>query len=172
VETSKARHIGVLGTARTIEDTYIAELIARYDPDCALTAIAAPELVDFVEYRYAASSAEERLAAVLPYIDQFRGAGADAIVLGCTHFLFLLDTFKAAAGDLRIHDSVAGVSHRAEALLDQGNLRAGPVSSVEAAGRENMLLVTGTGPLEPSWQDRASAFGLTLSRYADQVSLP
>jgi glutamate racemase len=123
-ETSKARHIGVLGTGRTIRDPYIAELAARYGPDCALTVIAAPDLVDFVEHRYAAASAEEHLAAALPYIERFRRAGADAIVLGCTHFLFLLDTFKAAAGDLSIHDSVAGVSHRAEALL--ADMQAGP----------------------------------------------
>lgn len=155
VETSKKRHIGVLGTARTIHDPYIAELAARYGPDCALTAIAAPDLVDFVEHRYAAAGAEERLLAVLPYIEEFRRAGADAIVLGCTHFLFLLDTFRTAAGDMSIHDSVEGVSRRVEALLDQGNLRADP----EAGGRTAILLVTGSGPLEPSWQERALAFG-------------
>jgi glutamate racemase len=157
-EASKARHIGVLGTARTINDPYIAELAARYGPDCALTAIAAPDLVEFVEHRYAAAGAEERRAAVRPYIDEFRRAGADAIVLGCTHFLFLLDTFKAAAVDMSIHDSVEGVSRRVEALLDQGNLRADPA----ALGRKNVLLVTGSAPLEPSWQERATTFGAVV----------
>jgi glutamate racemase len=157
VEASKARHIGVLGTARTIGDPYIAELAARYGPGYLLTAIAAPDLVDFVEHRYAAANAEERLAAVLPYIDQFRRAGADAIVLGCTHFLFLLDVFKTAAGDMSIHDSVEGVSRRVEALLDQGDLRAGQ----GAGGRATILLVTGSSPLEPVWQERAGTFGLS-----------
>jgi glutamate racemase len=154
-EASRKRHIGVLGTARTIDDPYIAELAARYGPDCALTAIAAPDLVEFVEHRYAAAGAQERQSAALPYINEFRRAGADAIVLGCTHFLFLRDTFKAAAGDMSIHDSVEGVSRRAETLLDQGNLRADPA----LGGRKNILLVTGNGPLEPSWQERALAFG-------------
>jgi glutamate racemase len=155
VEASKTRRIGVLGTARTIADPYIAELAARYGPDCALTAIAAPDLVDFVEHRYDAAGTEERLGAVLPYITEFRRAGVDAIVLGCTHFLFLLDSFKAAAGDMSIHDSVEGVCRRAEALLDQGEQWAGPADG----GRENILLVTGSLPLEPSWQERAAAFG-------------
>ncbi|GHT82149.1 glutamate racemase [Spirochaetia bacterium] len=154
VEASKKRHIGVLGTDRTIADPYIADLAARYGPDCALTAIAAPDLVDFVEHRYAAAGVEERFAAALPYIDRFRRAGADAIVLGCTHFLFLRETFKAAAAGMSIHDSVAGVTRRVEALLDQGDLRAGP-----SAGRENILLVTGSGPLESVWRERAAAFG-------------
>ena len=159
IHSSKKRHIGVLGTSRTIGDPYIAELAAETGPDCVVTAIAAPDLVDFVEYRLAASGPDDRLRVVSPYIEQFRRAGADAIVLGCTHFLFLLDTFKAAAGDMSIHDSVEGVSHRAEALLDQGDLRA---ACSEGGDREYTLLVTGKGPLEPVWQERAKAFGLTL----------
>jgi glutamate racemase len=116
--------------------------------------------VDFVERRYASSSAGERLAMALPYIDQFRQAGADAIVLGCTHFLFLKDTFTQAAGDLSVHDSVEGVCHRAETLLDQGDLRAAPSSAARVS--ERVMLVTGNRPLEPSWEDHARAFGLTL----------
>jgi glutamate racemase len=160
---SKRRHIGVLGTDRTIRDPYIAELAARFGPDCAVTALAAPGLVDFVEHRYALASEGERRQAVLPYIDEFCRAGADALVLGCTHFLFLRADFKAAAkGELSIHDSIEGVSRRAEALLDQGGLRAdGAANSPEA-----LLLVTGPTPLESVWEERAQAFGLTLC--ADQ----
>ncbi|MFP3041807.1 glutamate racemase [Treponema primitia] len=164
VLASKKRHIGVLGTSRTIGDPYIAELTAEFGADCALTAIAAPDLVEFVEHRYAESDAQERLAAVLPYINQFRSAGVDAIVLGCTHFFFLQDVFKAAAWDMSIHDSLDGVSHRVEALLDQGDLRA------EAGGRENILFITGKGSPEPVWQERARAFGLTLRTEQDYCS--
>ncbi|AEF84925.1 glutamate racemase [Treponema primitia ZAS-2] len=164
VLASKRRHIGVLGTDRTIRDPYIAELAARFGPDCAVTALAAPDLVDFVEHRYALAGEEERRSIASPYIEEFRRAGADAIVLGCTHFLFLLDDFKALAkGELSIHDSIAGVSRRAEALLDQGGLRAGVTAETSAAeGPAALLLVTGLEPLEPVWEERAQAFGLTL----------
>jgi glutamate racemase len=157
IRQSKKRRIGVLGTSRTVEDPYIARLAAEFGPDCAVTAIAAPDLVEFVERRFAGSAAEERRAATLPYIDRFRSAGADAIVLGCTHFLFLLDTFRETAGDLSFHDSLEGVSRRVEALLDQGDLR----SAAPSAG-ENALLITGSAPPEPAWQDWARSFGLTL----------
>jgi glutamate racemase len=155
--SSKQRHIGVLGTGRTIDDPYIAELAAQYGPDCAVTAIAAPDLVEFVEHRYAQAGEAERRQAVLPYIEQFIRAGADAIVLGCTHFLFLREDFNAAAqGKLSIHDSVEGVSHRVEALLDQGNLRARPGPQ----DKLGLLVVTGPAPVEPVWQERADSFGL------------
>ena len=154
---SRKRHIGVLGTSRTVEDPSIAKLAAEFGPDCALTAIAAPDLVDFVERRFAESTPEERLAVALPYIEQFRLAGADAIVLGCTHFLFLLDAFRAAAEDLSFHDSLEGVSRRVAALLERGGLR-----NAAPAAAENVLLLTGSGEPEPVWRDRARSFGLAL----------
>jgi glutamate racemase len=157
IQGSKKRHIGVLGTSRTVGDPYIARLAADFGPDCAVTAIAAPDLVDFVERRFAASTAEEQRSVVFPYIERFRAAGADAIVLGCTHFLFLLDAFKAAAGDMSFHDSLAGVSRRAEALLKKAGRRGAGAGSGEKA-----LLLTGSAPPEPAWVDWARSFDLTL----------
>jgi glutamate racemase len=157
---SKQRHIGVLGTNRTVGDPYIAALAAEFGPDCAVSALAAPDLVDFVEHRFADSTAEERRAAVLPYIEQFRRAGADAVVLGCTHFLFLLDAFRDAAGDMSFHDSLEGVCRRAEALLDEGGLRSAP--SPGEAPAAAVLLITGSAPPEPAWEEWARSFGLAL----------
>jgi glutamate racemase len=156
---SAKRHIGVLGTIRTVGDPYIAALAAEFGPDCAVTAVAAPDLVDFVERRFAASTGDERRAAVLPYIEQFRRAGADAIVLGCTHFLFLLDAFKDAAADLSFHDSLEGVCRRAETLLKKTDPH-GTASDGGTGG--GLLLLTGGAPPEPAWQDWARAFELTL----------
>jgi glutamate racemase len=157
---SKNRHIGVLGTSRTVGDPYIAKLAAESGPDCAVTAIAAPDLVDFVERRFAASIAEERRSEVLPYIEQFRRAGADAIVLGCTHFLFLLDAFKAAAEDLSFHDSLEGVCRRAEALLKKAGQQSGAAEGGGAG--DGVLLLTGGAPPEPAWREWARSFDLTL----------
>jgi glutamate racemase len=157
IHRSKKRHIGVLGTSRTVGDPYIAKLAAEFGPDCAVTAIAAPDLVDFVERRFAGSTTEERRAAVLPSIEQFRLAGADAIVLGCTHFLFLLGAFKAVADDMSFHDSLEGVTRRVEALLEAGGLR-----NAAPAAEENVLLITGSAEPEPAWQEWARSFGLTL----------
>jgi glutamate racemase len=157
---SRKGRIGVLGTGRTIEDPYVKVLAARYGPGCAVTGIAAPELVEFVEYRADQADQEERRRMVTPYIEAFRRAGADSVVLGCTHFLFLLDDFKrAGAPDMGIYDSVAGVSRRIEALLDEKSLRAGSPSEAE-----DTLLITGAEPPESSWRKRAAAFGLVLRR--------
>jgi ribosome small subunit-dependent GTPase A/glutamate racemase len=160
---SRSRVVGVLGTDRTIADPCIGELAARYGADCAVKALAAADLVEFVELRLHAAGREERRRMVLPYIEEFRRLGADAVVLGCTHFLFLLEDFKAlAAADLEIYDSLEGVVRRIEALT--GTAAEGPDSGPE--GREErpagLLLITGEGPAEDSWRHRAASFGLTL----------
>jgi glutamate racemase len=163
IRGSEKKHIGVLGTSRTIEDPYIKALVLRYGNGCAVTGIAAPELVEFVEYRADQADREERRRMVAPYIEAFRRAGADSVVLGCTHFLFLLDDFKrAGAPDMGIYDSVAGVSRRIEALLDEKKLRA--PDRPEGMGPVNTLLITGAVPPEPSWLKHAAGFGLDLRR--------
>ncbi|GHV16411.1 glutamate racemase [Spirochaetia bacterium] len=172
VTESRARHIGVLGTERTIEDPYIAELAAKYNGDCAVSGIAAPDLVRFVEAGGDTAGFSDQRRAVAPYIEAFRQKGADGIVLGCTHFLFLLDAFKAAAApDIRIYDSVDGVSRRAESLLDLNGLRADDVLRNPADGPGNLLIVTGAAPLEKRWHERAAAFGLTLRLLDDETVL-
>jgi glutamate racemase len=162
VQESRTRRIGVLGTERTIEDPYIARLASRYGQDCTITGLAAPELVEFVEHGISGATALERRRAVLPFIEQFRRCGVDAVVLGCTHFLFLREEFaQAGAPEMRIYDSVAGVARRAELLLE-------PLGRPESGTpQRSLLLVTGTMPLEGAWLHYAQSFDLELRLLQD-----
>jgi glutamate racemase len=151
--------VGVLGTERTLADPYIADLAAKYGPDCEITGIAAPELVDFVEYRYAVADDEEKTRVVLSYLERFRAAGAGALVLGCTHFLHLLEEFRReAAPAITVYDSVDGISRRIESILDD---RGGTLRNTGGAG-EGRFFVTG-GTVDPSWRRWAGGLGFSLS---------
>lgn len=162
VQASLTRRVGVLGTERTIEDPYIAELAARYGPDCEITGIAAPSLVEFVERRFALADSTERLLAVKPWVEKFREAGADAVVLGCTHFLLLLEEFKTAAGEtMGVYDSLEGVSRRVESFLDA---EGGKLRSRCGNRAPPVLAVSGEAPLEPYWTLLADFFGFSLGR--------
>jgi glutamate racemase len=161
---SRSGVVGVLGTERTIGDPYTAELALKYRRDCRVRGIAAPELVDFIERRYGSAGEDEKREMVLTYVNKFRAAGVDAVVLGCTHFLFLQDEFRReAAPDIRIYDSLEGVSGRVEALLDRDGhkLRSG---GAPEAGR---FLVTGEAEPEASWHEWAGRLGCRLSRLDD-----
>jgi glutamate racemase len=113
--------------------------------------------VEFVEYRCAEADREEKTGVVLSYLERFRAAGADALVLGCTHFLHLLEEFRReAAPDITVYDSVDGISRRIESILDDREER-----NAGEAG-EGRFFVTG-GTLDPSWRRWAGGLGFSLS---------
>jgi glutamate racemase len=154
---SASGKIGVLGTERTVSDPYIARLAEETGMGVEIIRAGAPSLVDFVEKRFLEARAEERRAAVESWVAAFRAAGVDGIVLGCTHFLFLLEEFRAAAPDITIFDSVEGVCQRTEALAAPG------YSSAGEEPRRTGLFVTGGAPVEEKWRLWASRFGMSVA---------
>jgi len=184
VERSRTRRVGVIGTERAMEDPYMREIAARYGPDCLLLGEAAPDLVGFVERRYWEAGPEESLTAVRPWVERFRRAGADGLVLGCTHFLLLLEEFRAAAaaagGNLRIYDSLEGITRRIESFLEGPGLpgkespgglsppvkpAAKPAAAPRGERKRAVLVITGPGEVEPRWRSWAGRFGLDLERW-------
>jgi len=156
---SKTGKIGVLGTELTIKQPYIRELASRFG-NGEICGIAAPELVEFVEGRFNSASADEKRNIVMSYLNRFRAAGVDTLVLGCTHFLFLLDEFqREAAPDITVFDSVTGISNRIESLLGEQN------EETDAAlpCQQNRILLTGPAVPEPSWVSLAERLGFSLS---------
>ncbi|MCL1927292.1 MAG: glutamate racemase [Treponema sp.] len=165
---SKTGIVGVLGTARTIEDPYIRELAAASNAGagcetgaCEIIGIAAPELVTFVEQRFFLANENEKNKIVNEYIDRFRAAGADTMVLGCTHFLFLLEEFKKeAAPFLTVFGSIEGITKRIESLLDDNN---GVLRTENNASHQNRLLLSGTQSPNDVWQNMAEQLDCSVS---------
>jgi glutamate racemase len=160
---SRSGLVGVLGTERTIGDPYIARLALKCRKDCRIRGIAAPELVEFIERRYGVAGDDEKREMALTYINKFRAAGVDALVLGCTHFLFLRNEFRReAAPDIRVYDSLDGISRRIESLLDREGrrLRSGKDRAAEAGS----FFITGDLEPESSWEKWAGFLGFRLSR--------
>jgi glutamate racemase len=163
-QAAKNGIVGVLGTSRTIEEPYISRLAAE-NGNCVIRGIAAPDLVDFVERRLLYASEDEKRGAAREYMEIFRAEGISAVVLGCTHFLFLAEEFRReAAPDITVFDSVEGICRRVETLLDENNgaLRAG-----NAASGANRMLISGSAPPEDSWRRWAQKFGMGLSLLED-----
>ena len=154
VLATKTGKIGLLGTELTINEPYIKELAARHG-SCEIIGIAAPELVEFVEKRLNSASSQERNKIIGSYLDRFYAAGADAIVLGCTHFLFLLDDFnRQAKGKISVFESVNGITMRIESLL---------ADSLPVQGLINQLVLTGNTEPEDTWLYWAEYLGFSLS---------
>jgi glutamate racemase len=157
---SKCGKVGILGTARTIEDPYNQNLADECEKKCEITGIAAPDLVKFVEERFDKADEKEKKEIVKKYIDIFRAEGVDSLVLGCTHFLFLLDEFqREAAPFIKIFNSLEGITKRIEYLLDENS---GALRTDINNQPVNLLLLTGTETAEPSWKNRTDAMDFNL----------
>jgi glutamate racemase len=118
IENSATGVVGVIGTERTIDDPYIDSIAASTGKPCRIERLAAPELVEFVELRLETATTRERREMVRPYIQRLRAKNADGVALGCTHFLLLKNDFiDSGSPDMRIYDSVEGVTKRIERLL-------------------------------------------------------
>ena len=157
----KSGKIGVLGTARTIEDIHSLNIAGLSENGREVYGVAAPELVLFVEQRLDEADENEKKETVKKYIEIFRAAGVDTLVLGCTHFLYLLEEFRRQASPfIKIFDSLDGITKRIEFLLDENNcaLRAGKNSK-----KENRILLTGTQPADSAWKNRARKMGFEIN---------
>ncbi len=152
-QRSLNRRIGVLATARTVEDRYLAELIAQFAADCYVLRVAGGDIVSFVEQRFFVSRAAERRAIVDHAAALFREAGVDTVVLGCTHFLHVERELCEALGSaVHVIDSREGVTRRLAALLHEHQLfRAGPPA-------EGSLYVTRTAGCDPMRNDDYACF--------------
>ena len=155
---SKPGKIGVLGTELTIKQPSIRDLAARHGKD-EIVGIAAPELVEFIESRFITASDTEKRTIVQGYLNRFRAAGADTLVLGCTHFLFLREFFQQeSVPDITVFDSLLGVTQYTESLLEDE-----PGQSGNSSRLHSRLLLTGPQAPQPMWQEWASYLNFTIS---------
>ncbi|OYT99430.1 MAG: glutamate racemase [Burkholderiales bacterium PBB1] len=97
VQISRSKVVLVLATSNTIRSPSVARLCSMYGTDTRIILQACPGLADQVERgRFHDDETQGLLASYLrPGLD----AGADTIVLGCTHYAFLVDAIARIAGN-------------------------------------------------------------------------
>jgi glutamate racemase len=120
---SKSRVAGVLATQVTLRSARFQALLERYAADCRFLCQAGHGLVQAVE-RCDVGSAPLR-ALLASYIEPMLEAGADTLVLGCTHYPFLDAAIRDIAGDrLALIDTSVAIARQLERVLDTHGLRA------------------------------------------------
>lgn len=109
VAASRSGVVGVLATRRTVASAHFQGQVARYRDVARILPQPCPRLVTLLES--GAQDTPEMTAALHDYIDPLLAAGADALVLGCTHFVFLRAAIQHLVGaTISLHDSGAGVA--------------------------------------------------------------
>jgi len=120
---TRSRVVGVLATTQTLAGQKFAKLVSTYAGDVEVLTQACPGLVEQVE-RGALTSPSTR-SLVEQYLRPLLDKGADAIVLGCTHYPFVSDLIREVAGpSVSIIDSAGPVAREVRRRLQVSGLLA------------------------------------------------
>jgi glutamate racemase len=113
-EITQTGVIGVLGTEATVRQPYVADLAARFAPDCTLIRHGSPELVELAEAKLAGEvvDADSVRAAAQPMFAAQGGERIDTVVLACTHFPLLGEELRAAFPNVTYLDGGGGIARR------------------------------------------------------------
>ncbi|WP_448073942.1 aspartate/glutamate racemase family protein [Georgenia yuyongxinii] len=113
------RRLGLLGTRWVMAESFYADRLARHGVTCVVPAPAQRELVDRVIFDELTQGVvtEESRQAVRGVLDDFVGAGADAVVLACTELELLLGPEDSP---LPLVDSMRAHALRAVELAREG----------------------------------------------------
>jgi glutamate racemase len=88
--------VGVLATEATLKSDKFSDLLATL-PNCQFVKQAGAGLVPLIEAGQANS--EETLELLAQHLEPIQEAGADTLVLGCTHYPFLRKAIRKLLGD-------------------------------------------------------------------------
>lgn len=131
--------VGVLATAGTFESQRYASLMARYAGNVRLYESPCAGLVPLIEAGNLEGPKTREL--LQECLDPMLAAGVDTIVLGCTHYPFVLPLIQDIAGPaVQIIDPAPAVARQAQRVLIGSQLQA-PV-----AGAGNLQAYTSGDP--------------------------
>jgi len=140
-EQTRSGVVGVLATAATIEGELLDEVVMRWSGAATVVRQACPGLVEQIEA--GALDAPATVALLERYLHPLLAAGADTIVLGCTHYPFLLPHIQRIAGPgVRLIDAAPAVARQTARVLEmRGELhpdrtRVGRITYATSGDRE------------------------------------
>lgn len=123
--------IGVLATNATFQGELYASVVDRHANGTEIVEQACPGLADAVERLGA--EAPETVALVSRYVTPLRDAGIDTLVLGCTHYPFLMPAIESLVGKgIKVIDPAPAVARQTLRLLGE-----------PAAGGSTLFATTG-----------------------------
>jgi glutamate racemase len=117
---SKTGHVGILATAQTFKGEHFRRSIGLYAKSVNLHEAAGTGLVELIENGMIDSPESRRLLSqyLMPMVDQ----GIDQLVLGCTHYPFLIPVIREILpAGIQIIDPAPAVARQTRKVLEQNN---------------------------------------------------
>jgi glutamate racemase len=120
---TSSQHVGVLATPATFQGELFASVVERFASGVAVHQQTLPGLVDRIEAGDLEGPAT--LAILQPAIDALKADGVDTLVLGCTHYPFVIPAISRLAGEqMQVIDPSPAIARQACRLIDAHALAA------------------------------------------------
>jgi len=120
-QTTQSRIVGVLATPATFQSELFTSVLERFAQDVTILKSTCPGLVDEIESGHLQSQKVRQILqnAIQPML----AAGADTLVLGCTHYPFVLHIIQEIAGpSIQVIDPSPAIARRIHYLLEKQNI--------------------------------------------------
>jgi len=137
----------VMATEATLRLDRFRLLVDRWGTGAAVVSVPCPGLADAIENGKAGTAELWRMVDGL--VGEWRDH-ADAVVLGCTHYPFVVNEIRDVLGDaVRIYDGAEGTARNVRSTLDRMGLLADPAEVPRASLTDGLFAVQGRGSLVP-----------------------
>jgi len=144
VERSESKVVAVLATPATFQGQLYASLVDRFASGTRLLQHTCPGLVAHIEAGDLDGPVTRQILeqALNPMLAQ----GADTVVLGCTHYPFVIPLIQQIAGsDVRVIDPAPAVARQVRRILEAQDLRH-PSQNRNSPIARTRFLTTGPAP--------------------------
>jgi len=121
-ESTHSGVVGVLATPATFQGALYASVVERFASGVTILQDTCPGLVGQIENNELDSAMTRAILekALRPMLEQ----GIDTVVLGCTHYPFIIPLVKKIVGpEVRVIDPAPAVARQAARLLEMAGLR-------------------------------------------------
>lgn len=123
VQHSRSGKVGILATNSTLQSQQYRQLVERFGHHADIIAQPCHGLVECVEKGWLDS--EETYRLLDSYLQPLLQQGVDTVVLGCTHYPFLIPVVEAICGpEVRVIDTGIAVARQLQQMLQQRDLLA------------------------------------------------
>lgn len=121
-EWTRSRVVGVLATPATFQGALYASVVERFASGVEILQNTCPGLVQEIERGNLEGEETRRIleSALLQMLEK----NVDTVVLGCTHYPFVIPLIERIVGEsVRVIDPAPSVARQAERLMDAGGVR-------------------------------------------------
>jgi glutamate racemase len=119
-ETTRTGVVGVLATPATFQGELFASVVERFANGVHLVKAVCPGLVQQVEA--GRLNTPDTLEMLDRFLQPIRDAHADTIVLGCTHYPFVIEAIRQLAPGVNVIDPAPAIARQVDRVLKERGL--------------------------------------------------